>query len=342
MLLETTWFILWGVLWAVYFMLDGFDLGMGTLAPFIAKNDTERRIILNAAGPFWDGNEVWLITAGGVTFAAFPKTYAVLFSGLYSALLLLLFALIFRGVSFEFRNKVDSPGWRKLWDTCHFLGSFLPALLLGVAFANIFKGIPIDENGVNQGTFFSLLNPYGLAGGVLFVLLFVYHGALWMALKTEGSLHQRAVGTARGVWMYLVAWAVLFLAYTGVATSLYDNYLHHPLLMVFIILPVAALITTRVMLGSGGLWAAWAFSSLTIVGVTFFGVLGMYPALLPSSLNPAWSMTISNSASSPLTLKIMLGVALVFVPVVIIYQAWMYKTFSHKVTEKDLDYEESY
>jgi len=143
-MLETTWFVLWGILWAVYFMLDGFDLGLGSLTPFLAKNDTERRIIYNSMGPFWDGNEVWLITAGGVTFAAFPKAYAVLFSSLYSALMLLLFALILRGVSFEFRGKVDSPKWRAIWDSCVVIGSFLPALLLGVAFANIFRGIPID------------------------------------------------------------------------------------------------------------------------------------------------------------------------------------------------------
>jgi len=158
-MLGTTWFILWGVLWAVYFALDGYDLGMGTLAPFLAKNERDKRIMLNAAGPFWDGNEVWLLTAGGVTFAAFPGTYAVMFSTLYSALMLLLFSLILRGVSFEFRSKVDSAAWRSLWDLGHFLGSFLPAFLLGVAFANIFKGIPFDGNGVNQGGLMDLLNP---------------------------------------------------------------------------------------------------------------------------------------------------------------------------------------
>ena len=164
-MLETTWFVLWGLLWAVYFVLDGFDFGMGTLLPFLAKNDEEKRIIYNAAGPYWDGNEVWLITAGGVTFAAFPKAYAVMFSALYAPLLILLFALIFRAVSFEFRNKKDCPQWRKFWDACQFLGNFLPALLLGVAFANLFMGIPIDGNGVYHGNIIKLLNPYGLAGG---------------------------------------------------------------------------------------------------------------------------------------------------------------------------------
>ncbi|MGO9569414.1 MAG: cytochrome d ubiquinol oxidase subunit II, partial [Desulfomonilaceae bacterium] len=155
-MLQTVWFVLWGVLWAIYFMLDGFDLGLGTLRPFIARDETESRIIYNVMGPFWDGNEVWLITAGGVTFAAFPTTYAVMFSTLYAPLLLSLFALIIRAVSFEFRGQNDSPGWRKIWDSCLFVGSFVPALLFGVAFANIFQGIPFDDKGVFHGTLLTL------------------------------------------------------------------------------------------------------------------------------------------------------------------------------------------
>ena len=193
-MLQTIWFLLWGLLWAIYFMLDGFDLGLGTLRPFIARNDTESRIIYNVMGPFWDGNEVWLITAGGVTFAAFPTTYAVMFSTLYAPLLLILFGLIIRAVSFEFRGQIDSPGWRKLWDTCLFVGSFVPALLFGVAFANIFQGIPFDDKGVFHGTLFTLLNPYGILGGMLFVLLFLLHGSLWLAVKAEGPLYDRAAG----------------------------------------------------------------------------------------------------------------------------------------------------
>ncbi len=341
-MLETTWFLLWGVLWAVYFMLDGFDFGMGTLMPFLSKNETERRTIYNAAGPFWDGNEVWLITAGGVTFAAFPGTYAVMFSSMYSALLLLLFALIIRGVSFEFRGKVESAAWRKIWDVCHFLGSFLPALLLGVAFANIFKGIPLNAEGINQSNLFGLLNPYGLAGGVFFVLMFCYHGALWLAIKSNDPMEERAWRTAKALWPYLLGVAVLFLGYSAIATNLYDNYVQNPVLMVFIFLPLVGLGLTRIFLGSRSLWAAWFMSSLFIIGVTLFGVIGIFPALLPSSLDPAFSMTIHNSASSTLTLQIMLGVALVLVPVVIIYQAWVYKTFSFKITDEDLAYEEAY
>ncbi len=213
-MLETIWFLLWGILWAVYFMLDGYDLGLGTLMPFMAKTEKDRKQIYAAMGPHWDGNEVWLITAGGVTFAAFPTTYAVMFSGLYTALMLILFALIIRGVSFAFQGGVDSPGWRKLWDTCLAVGSFLPALLLGVAFANIFQGLPLDAEGIFQGTLFTLLNPYGLLGGLLFLFLFLVHGAIWGAIKTDGDLHQRLADTAGKIWWILLVTAVMFLLAT--------------------------------------------------------------------------------------------------------------------------------
>ncbi len=337
-MLETIWFILWGVLWAVYFMLDGFDLGLGALMPVLAKSDTDRKIIYGAMGPFWDGNEVWLISAGGVTFAAFPTTYAVMFSSLYSALMLILFALIIRAIPFEFRETIDHPGWRKLWDTCLVIGSFLPALLLGVAFANIFRGIPIDVDGIYRGTLFTLLNPYGLLGGVLFVLLFFVHGSLWLAIKSEGELQERGAAMAAKLWPVLLGVAVIFLVATSFATKLYNNYMRMPILFVIPLLAVAALFLTRIFIAKAAWWKAWFASSLTIMAVTLFGVVGLYPSLLPSSLNPAYSMTIHNSASSPLTLKIMLGVALVFVPIVIGYQAWVYSLFKHKVTEEELAY----
>ena len=346
-MLASIWFILWGVLWAVYFMLDGFDLGIGTLLPAAAKNETEKRIAYNAMGPFWNGNEVWLIAAGGVTFAAFPTTYAVMFSGLYSALMLVLFALIFRGVAIEFRSKVASPTWRNLWDYCFTVASFLPAVLLGVAFANIFQGIPIDEAGIFQGNLFTLLNPYGLLGGVFFVCMFTVHGALWLAVKTEGDLHQRAVSLAAKLWFGLALSAVAFLAATWFYTRLYDNYLQNPLfyMMPIVLIPlvaVAALVMIRLYLAKGQLWKAWFFSCALIVGATLFGVVGLYPNLLPSSLNPAYSMTVHNSSSSPLTLKIMLVVAIIFVPLVIAYQSWVYFFFSDKVSEADLLEEEAY
>lgn len=341
-MLETIWFVLWGVLWAVYFMLDGFDLGVGALAPFIADNDTEKRIVYNTMGPFWDGNEVWLITAGGVTFAAFPTTYAVMFSALYTPLLLLLFALILRAVSLEFRSKEEAPGWRKFWDVCHFIGSFVPALLLGVAFANIFQGIPIDGEGIFHGNLLTLLNFYGLLGGVLFVLLFVVHGALWLAAKTENSITIKAASMAGSLWLVLLIVAVTFLGATYFFTGLYNNYLAYPVLWLIPLITVAALLAVRAFISKKAWWKAWFASSLTIVGATLFGVTGLYPNLFPSSLNPEYSLTIFNSASSPLTLKIMLGVALTFVPIVIVYQTWAYYMFKDKVTTEDLASDEAY
>jgi cytochrome d ubiquinol oxidase subunit II len=341
-MLETIWFFLWGILWAVYFMLDGYDLGLGTLMPFLARSETDRRIIYRAMGPHWDGNEVWLITAGGVTFAAFPSTYAVMFSGLYSALMLILFALIFRGVSFAFRGEVDNPRWRALWDGCLMVGSFLPALLLGVAFANIFRGLPIDAAGIYQGNLLTLLNPYGLAGGVLFVLLFVMHGSLWLAVKTEGDLQTRAANMARRLWPVLLVVAALFLLATRLATPLFNNYYNRLVLLLLPTLAVASLIAVAVFLRQAAWWKAWFASSLTIVTVTLFGVVGLYPNLFPSSLDPAASLTAFNSASSPLTLKIMLGVALTFVPLVIAYQVWVHVLFKGKIKDQDVTYDEGY
>jgi len=338
MILESIWFFLWGLLWAVYFMTDGFDLGIGTLMPFVAKSEEDRRVMINAMGPLWDGNEVWLLTAGGVTFAAFPTVYAVMFSSLYSALMLILFALIMRGVAFEFRGKVESPGWRKVWDIFLFIGSAAPALLFGVAFANIFRGIPIDQNGINQGNLLTLLNPYGLLGGVLFMLLFLTHGCLWLSIKSEGDLQSRSAATAVKLWPVLLGAAVLFLVASAFATNLYANYLSYPVLFLVILLTVAGLLGVRFFLGRQAYFKAWFASALTIVGATFYGVIGLFPNMFPSSIDPAYSLTAHNAASSPLTLKIMLVVVIIFVPVVLAYQAWTYFTFKDKVTLDDLIY----
>ncbi len=342
MALQLTWFLLWGLLWAIYFITDGFDLGIGALYPFLGKSENDRRVMINSMGPLWDGNEVWLLTAGGVTFAAFPTVYAVMFSSLYSALMLLLFALIVRGVAFEFRGKIDSPVWRRIWDGCIFIGSFLPALLLGVAFANIFRGLPIDENGLFLGNLLTLLNPYGLMGGVLFVLLFLIHGAIWLAIKSQGDLHDRALKTANCLWPVLLLVAVLFLSASFIATRLYDNYLAHPALFIVILVTVAALLGIKLSLKRQALFKAWFASAMTIIGATFFGVLGLYPNMFPSTLDPKFSLTAHNASSSALTLKIMLAVALIFVPIVLVYQAWAYKTFSGKITDADLAYDDAY
>ncbi len=340
--LKTLWFLIWGLLWAIYFILDGFDLGMGTLLPFIAKTDDERRVIYNAAAPFWDGNEVWLITAGGVTFAAFPLAYAVMFSALYAPLLILLFALIFRAVSFEFRSKIDNPQWRCVWDCFQFLGNVVPALLLGVAFANLFQGIPINERGVYMGNLFSLLNIYGLLGGVLFVVMFALHGAIWIGIRSEGSMHAKGLATAKGLWPVLTALAVVFLMASARYTPLYANYSHTPVLWIIPILAVVMLFLVRFMLASEMLKAAFFCSAGFILFVTFFGVIGMYPAIIPSNLSPEASITVAKAASSQLTLTIMLIVSVICVPVVIAYQAWVYSIFSHKITQKDLNSDHAY
>jgi cytochrome bd ubiquinol oxidase subunit II len=337
-MLETIWFILWGVLWAVYFSLDGFDLGAGTLMPFLARSEEDKAAIRRAIGPFWDGNEVWLLTAGGVTFAAFPRTYAVMFSTMYSALMLVLFALILRGVALEFRGKMDTPAWNKFWDVSLWIGSFLPALLLGVAFANIFKGIPFDGEGVFQGTLLTFLNPYGLLGGLFFLFMFLVHGGLWIIIKSEGELKERASKLSVLLFIPLLVSALVFLGATAVFTKLFDNYVHTPVLFIIPLLTVAGLVMSRFFTHAKKYWAAWFSSCLTIVSATFFGVMGLYPALFPSSIDGAFSLTIHNSSSSPLTLQIMLGVALVFVPIVIFYQVWVYRLFRDTITAEEIVY----
>ncbi len=333
--LQITWFVLWGLLWTVYFMLDGFVLGAGMLHGFLGRNDGERRVIINTVGPVWDGNEVWLITAGGATFAAFPTTYALMFSYLYTALLLLLFALIVRGVSFEFRGKLDGERWKGVWDTAIFVGSFLPALLFGVAFGNIFKGLPMDSAGYH-GSFLSLLNPFGLLTGLLFVLLFLVHGALYLAAKTDGDLSGRAQAAADRAWPVLLLVAAAFLAAAYPATGLYDNFFRNPLLLAVPLLAVAALAAIRICSAKQRVLRAFAASCATVVLVVATGFIGLFPNLIPSSLDPASSLTIYNSSSSQYTLKVMTVVALVFVPIVIAYKIWVYRVFRGKVTVEDV------
>lgn len=332
---QVTWFILWGLLWAVYFMLDGFDLGAGMLHMFLGRNDNEKRVVINTVGPVWDGNEVWLITAGGATFAAFPTTYALMFSYLYTPLLIILFALIVRGVALEFRGKSDSAGWKGGWDLAIFAASLIPALLFGVAFGNIFQGLPMDGAGYH-GSLLYLLNPYGLVTGALFVLLFLEHGAAWLSIKAGGEVGERAGRLAGGLWFALLIVAVAFLAFTWFATDLYANYIRTPALLVLPFLAVLGLLGIKAFNAAGRGLAAFYCSCLTVLMVTFTGVAGLYPNLIPSSMDPAYSLTLFNSSSSVYTLKIMTVVALLFVPVVIAYQVWIYRVFRHRVTVEDV------
>ncbi|TKJ42162.1 cytochrome d ubiquinol oxidase subunit II [candidate division LCP-89 bacterium B3_LCP] len=341
-MMETVWFILWGVLWGVYFLLDGYDLGAGALMPVMAKSEEDRKKIYNSIGPFWDGNEVWLITAGGVTFAAFPGTYATMFSALYSALMLVLFALILRGAGLAMREETANPRARRFWDVLFYVGSFLAALLFGVFFANIFKGVPIDGEGVFHGNLFTLLNPYGLMGGLLFLVFFFTHGSIWLALKTDGDLQERATRSALRFWRVLLVISVLFLVFSGILTSLYDNYLANPVLFIIPVITVVSLVLTGIFVMKRDWYKSWWTSSIYILSATLFGVIGIYPSLMPSSIDPAFSRTIHNTASSPLTLKIMLGVVVVFVPIVIAYQAWIHKLFGGKVKGDRSAYHEGY
>jgi cytochrome d ubiquinol oxidase subunit II len=333
--LQITWFVLWAVLWAVYFMLDGFVLGSAMLQGVVGKTDAERRVVINTLGPVWDGNEVWLITAGGATFAAFPRTYALMFSYLYTALLLLLFSLIVRGVAFEFRGKLDGEGWKGAWDRAIRVTGFLPSLLFGVAFGNIFRGLPMTQDGY-QGSFLGLLNPYALLTGALFTLLFAHHGALYLAVKTAGAVCERAERAARALWAPLFLVAGAFLAATPFVTGLAANFLAAPVLLVLPLLAVAALAGSRILAKGGKPVHAFFASCAAIVLVVGTGVAGLFPNLIPSSLDPAASLTIYNSSSSPYTLKIMTAVALTFVPIVIAYKVWVYRVFRARVTVEDV------
>jgi cytochrome d ubiquinol oxidase subunit II len=315
-------------------MLDGFDLGVGMLQLFTAKNDAERRLMLNAIGPVWNGNEVWLITAGGATFAAFPTTYALMFSYLYSALLIILFSLILRGVAIEFRTKVASYTWTKTWDVMIFIGSIVPALLFGVAFGNIFHGLPMDAGGYH-GTIFTLLNPYGLITGVLFVVLFIEHGSLWLAKKTAHELKQRMISIANMTWLALFVLTLIFLIYTGFDTHLYQNYSAHPVWIIVPVLAAIALVMIR-FFSAKTVTKAFYLSCITIVLIMAAALIGLYPNLIPSSIGPAYNLTIFNSSSGDYTLKIMTIVAVIFVPIVVIYQSWVYRIFKSGSTIEEI------
>ncbi|HET7839877.1 MAG TPA: cytochrome d ubiquinol oxidase subunit II [Rectinemataceae bacterium] len=341
MALQTLWFVLWGLLWAVYFMLDGFDFGVGMLRNFIARDETERSLALAAIGPVWNGNEVWLITAGGATFAAFPATYASMFSFLYLPMLIILFSLIARGAAVEYRGKHEGARWRKAWDRVLAVSSLLAPLVLGLGFGNIFQGLPIS-GGIYRGTFLGLFNPYGLLTALAFVALFLQHGALWLGMRTTGALADRARILAGRLWLPALALAALLLAATAAATRIYDNYLAQPALFLVPLLAVASLVAVKVLHAGGRILGSFLASSATIVLVVATALVGLFPNLIPSSLEAASSLTIYNSSSSQYTLGIMAVIALVFVPLVVVYQLLVYRFFRAKLDEKNLAEEGGY
>ncbi len=332
--LRTLWFILIAVLWTGFFFLEGFDYGVGILLPFVAKDDVDRRVVINTIGPFWDGNEVWLLTAGGAIFAAFPNWYATMFSGFYLALAVVLIALIMRGVAFEFRGKNKQPEWRAFWDWSIFGGSLVPALLMGVAFGNLLQGVPINEKMQFTGNFFSLLSPYTLIAGVYSLALMTLHGAIYLSMKAEGGVAERATKIAQRLWLpAIVIMGVMILA-SDLATDMFSKLGVNPGLI-----PLSGIAT---LLASG--WfirnkrPGWAFAmtGVTIVTSIITIFMTLFPRVMVSSTNPAYSLTIQNASSTPYTLSVMSIVALICVPIVLGYQAWTYYTFRQRITRESV------
>lgn len=332
--LDVVWFILVCVLFAGFFTLEGFDYGVGILLPFLGKTDVERRQMINTVGPLWDGNQVWMITAGGATFASFPHVYATLFSGFYLALFLMLAALIARGVAFEFRSKDKSIAWRKTFDYCIFFGSLIPALLWGVTVGNLIQGTPIDAQMNFVGGFFDLLSPYTILCGLAFILVFVYHGALYTAIKTTGPISERARATALVEGVITAVGALVLVGATYYFTDLFNSMIATVAFALCIVFFLISWGFTRVRRPGVG----FTFSCLSIISVTAAYFAGLFPRIMVSSLNPAWSLTIKNASSSEYTLTLMTIVALIFVPIVLIYQGWTYWTFRHRVSPDDLHY----
>jgi cytochrome bd ubiquinol oxidase subunit II len=333
--LPVLWFGLIVTLWVGYFVLEGFDFGVGTLLPFVSRDDTDRRVVINTIGPVWDGNEVWLLTAGGAMFAAFPGWYATLFSGFYLALFLILVALIVRGVAFEYRGKHDSVRWRAWWDRAIVVGSALPALLWGVAFANIVHGVPIDAQGNYTGDLFTLLNPYALVAGLASLTLFTLHGAIYLSLKTTGEVGDRARAVSRRLSVAAAALVFAFLAWTYAnAVSAHSKGIVPgivPISAVVLMLAVPFLVRAA---RDGFAFAATALS-IALITITLF--LNLFPRVLVSSTNKAYDLTIWTTSSNHYSLVVMSVVALVLTPVVLLYQGWTYYVFRHRVGRDQLE-----
>jgi cytochrome d ubiquinol oxidase subunit II len=328
--LNTLWFVLIGVLFTGFFVLEGFDYGVGILLPFLGRDDVERRRIINTIGPFWDGNEVWVLTAGGAMFAAFPNWYATLFSGFYLALFLILMALILRGVAFEFRSKDKGARWRALWDWCLFVGSAVPALLWGVAIANIVRGVAIDAKMNYVGSFFDLLNPYALLGGLVTLTLFTLHGALFLEMKSDGAVRQRVSGSLRVLVGVVI---VLILAFVVFSASQTDMFATPTLLKgIGLVGAVAGLLFTVAMVFVARFGRAFVGTSLTLVMTVVLLFSTLYPRVMPSSLGSAFDLTIYNASSSQYTLQVMTVIALTCLPFVLAYQAWTYWVFRKRLT----------
>ncbi|WP_217163115.1 cytochrome d ubiquinol oxidase subunit II [Streptomyces sp. AC512_CC834] len=327
--LHDVWFVLIAVLWTGYFFLEGFDFGVGVLTKLLARNRAEKRVLINTIGPVWDGNEVWLLTAGGATFAAFPEWYATLFSGFYLPLLVILVCLIVRGVAFEYRVKRPEDKWQRNWETAIFWTSLIPAFLWGVAFGNIVHGVEIDRDLEYVGSVWDLLNPYALLGGLVTLTLFTFHGTVFTALKTVGEIRERARTLALRVGLVTAVLALVFLLWTqadnGDAKSL-----------VALVVAVAALVAALMANQAGREGWSFALSGVTIVAAVAMLFLTLFPNVMPSTLDADWSLTVTNASSSPYTLKIMTWLAVIATPVVLLYQGWTYWVFRKRIGTQHL------
>lgn len=329
MFLNNLWFLVIGVLWIGYFILEGFDFGVGALLRIVGKDEKGRRVLINTIGPIWDGNEVWLVSAGAFTFAAFPEWYASMFSAFYLALLVILVCLIVRGVAFEYRGKGHSDAWRARWDWAILLTSWGLALLWGVAFGNIVRGIAMDAEHEYTGNFLDLLNPFALVTGLCTLALFITHGAVYLALKTTLEVRARARSTALSVG---VVAAVLMALSVGWQHVLRGTALSLTLGVLAVVSLLAGVLLTR--RGRDG----WAFAATALaIGLLALGwFASLYPDVLPSTLDPAYSLNITNAASTPYTLTLMSWIALVFSPLILGYQAWSYWVFRKRISTRQI------
>ncbi|MFD3530990.1 cytochrome d ubiquinol oxidase subunit II [Streptomyces sp. NPDC058664] len=322
--LHDVWFVLIAVLWIGYFFLEGFDFGIGVLTKLLARDRAEKRVLINTIGPVWDGNEVWLLTAGGATFAAFPEWYATLFSGFYLPLLIILVCLIIRGVAFEYRVKRPEENWQRNWEQAIFWTSLVPAFLWGVAFGNIVRGVKIDADMEYVGGFFELLNPYALLGGLVTLTLFTFHGAVFASLKTIGDIRTRARALALKLGLVTAVLALAFLGWTQLDTG-------NGWSLAVMLVAVVALISAIVAIRAGREGWSFGLSGVTIAAAVAMLFLALFPNVMPSSLNPEWSLTVTNASSSPYTLKIMTWCAAIATPLVLLYQSWTYWVFRKRI-----------
>lgn len=366
-ILRLVWWLLLGVLLIGLAIMDGFDFGVATLLPIVARSDMEKRIVINTVGPVWEGNQVWLILGGGAVFAAWPAIYAVSFSGFYLAMFVILSALIIRPVGFKFRSKAENTQWRKAWDICLFLGGFIPALLFGVAVGNVMQGVPFnfdqDLRVTYTGSFFGLLNPFALLCGLISLCMFVRHGAVYLGIKTEGLIQERLKNVTRVTTVLLIlflsiaCWVSMnYLPFYKITSTInpagpsnpllksvsvvqggyFSNFKMYPWMLLAPVLAFSGLVLSQIFFCIKRSGISFLFSGISIFGIVSIPGVAMFPFLLPSSSHPGHGLTVWDASSSHLTLFIMSIAAVVFVPIVLSYTAWVYKVLKGKVTAEQI------